>query len=452
MQCLIHWNHTMNIAFEPKYAGIDREATLRGIGARRSILESARRGEIWNDRGLGWFSVREAASARALAVVRGEAARVWQRASAMIVIGIGGSNRGAMAAIHALRKTLKSPTHIVWAGDSLSGSSLRDVLDIVERESVVLNVIAKDFRTLEPGIAFRVLRQALMDKYGADYAERIIATGSHGDGQLFELAREHGWRFLEFPENIGGRFSVLSNVGLFPMAVAGIDIEALVAGAEDAERALRSMPLEMNPAVHYAVNRNLLFERGFCIESLVFFEPDFLPLARWWTQLFAETEGKTQQAIFPTYFCYSEDLHAVGQYVQEGRRCIAETYLRAFHPTPNLRIEPSPDVEDRFDYLDGKAFDDLNRAVYEAAIRAHYEGGVPCQEIALPEISEFELGELFYFFMFSCYVSACILGVNPFTQDGVESYKRVMQAMLREARPTPDRDGGAVGQLPKECL
>jgi len=433
----------MNIAFDPKFSGIDREATLRGIEARRSILERARRGEFWNERWLGWFSVREAASARALAAVRGEAARVWERATAMIVIGIGGSNRGAMAAIQALRGKLSSPTRIVWAGDTLSGTSLRDALEVVERESVVLNVIAKDFRTLEPGITFRVLRQALMKKYGADYAERVIATGSHGDGQLFELARAQGWRFLEFPENIGGRFSVLSNVGLFPMAVAGVDIESLAAGAEDAERSLTSTELETNPAAIYAVHRNLLFERGFGTESLVFFEPDLLPLARWWTQLFAETEGKTPSAVFPTYFSYSEDLHAVGQYVQEGRRCIAETYLRAFRSNPNLSIEPSAEVADRFDYLDGKAFDELNRAVYQAVIRAHSSGGVPCQEIVLPEIGEYELGALFYFFMFSCYLSASILGVNPFTQDGVENYKRAMQALLREARPASGSGNGA---------
>ncbi len=439
----------MNIEFDSKFSGIDREDTLRGISARRSILERARRGEIWNEKWLGWLSVREAASARALAAVRGEAARVQQRASAMIVIGIGGSNRGAMAAIQAQRGKLTSPTRIVWAGDTLSGSSLRDALDIVERESVVLNVIAKDFKTLEPGISFRMLRKALMEKYGADYAERVIATGSYGDGQLFDLAQAHASRFLEFPENIGGRFSVLSNVGLFPMAVAGVDIESLAAGAEDAEHALRSLPLEENPAARYAVNRNLLFERGFSIESLIFFEPDLLPFARWWTQLFAETEGKTPSAVFPTSFSYSEDLHAVGQYVQEGRRCIAETYLRAFHSTPDLRIEPSAGVADRFDYLDGKEFDELNRAVYRAAIRAHSADGVPCQEIVLPEIRESELGALFYFFMFSCYLSASTLGVNPFTQDGVENYKRAMQSLLREAQPASDSSGGAASPQQK---
>lgn len=430
----------MNIEFDPKYSGIDSEETLRGISARRSILERALRGDIWNERWLGWFSVRAAASAQALAAVRGEAARVQRDASTMIVIGIGGSNRGAMAAIQALHGKLDSPTRIVWAGDTLSGTSLREALDIIERESVALNVIAKDFRTLEPGIAFRLLRQALQKKYGAGYAERVIATGSHGDGQLFELARTHGWRFLEFPESIGGRFSVLSNVGLFPMAVAGVDIGTLIEGAADAERTLKSTALEANPAARYAVNRNLLFARGFGIESLVFFEPDLIPLARWWTQLFAETEGKTQSAIFPTYFSYSEDLHAVGQYVQQGRRCIAETYLAAFYTNPSLRIEPSTTVDDRFSYLDGKEFDELNCAVYGAAIHAHSADGIPCQEIALPEISSYELGTLFYFFMLSCYLSASTLGVNPFTQDGVESYKRAMQTLLRQERP----EGGAV--------
>jgi glucose-6-phosphate isomerase len=214
------------------------------------------------------------------------------------------------------------------------------------------------------------------------------------------------------------------------MAVAGVDIVELLRGAARCEKSLREEPLPSNPAVLYAVDRNLLFAKGFTVESLVTFEPDLDPFARWWTQLFAETEGKTPNAIFPTSFRYSEDLHAVGQYVQEGRRCIAQTYLRMFHRDSGLRIDASVGVDDGFGYLDGMPFDELNRAMYRAAIEAHSDGGVPCLEIAAPDIAAQSLGGLFYFFMFSAYLSACLIGVNPFTQDGVESYKKAMYAIL----------------------
>jgi glucose-6-phosphate isomerase len=424
----------MNVRFDPKYSHIPPEETERAIREHKSLIEQVRCGEIWNDRWLGWFPVREAASAQTLVDLRQEAERVRRIASTMIVIGIGGSNRGAMAAIQALHRSLVSPTRIVWAGDSLSAAGLQDALEAVRNESVVLNIIAKDFRTLEPGVAFRMLRGALIEKYGAEYPSRIVVTGSHGEGQLFGLAQAQGYRFLEFPESIGGRFSVLSNVGLFPMAVAGVDIARLIGGAANMEQELKAGDIFSNPAVRYAVNRNLLFSKGFGVESLVVFEPDLIPLARWWTQLFAETEGKTPDAVFPTYFSYSEDLHAVGQYVQQGRRCIFETYLGAFHKRPECVIAPSAGVADGFSYLDGKPFDELNQAVYRAAILAHSEDGVPCQELTIPEISEGTLGALFYFFMFACYVSASLIGVNPFTQDGVENYKKAMYRLLK-SRP-----------------
>ncbi|MEI6876908.1 MAG: glucose-6-phosphate isomerase, partial [Spirochaetota bacterium] len=324
----------------------------------------------------------------------------------------------------------RSPTRIVWAGDSLSAARLRDVLEILRNSSVVLNVIAKDFNTVEPGIAFRVLRQALIEKYAADHAGRIIVTGSRGPGQLFDLALGQGYRFLDFPPSIGGRFSVLSAVGLFPMAVADIDIGQVVDGAKECEASVKGAEPLHNDAVRYAVMRNLLFSKGFTVESLVVFEPDLVPLARWWTQLFAETEGKNENAIFPTWFNYSEDLHAVGQYVQQGRRCIIETFLGMFHADPDFTIGESRDVLDGFGYLDGRRFDELNLAVYGAALEAHAKDGVPCFEMATRGIGEKELGTLFYFFMFSCYLSATLLGVNPFTQDGVEAYKGNLYRIL----------------------
>lgn len=421
----------MDVVFSSSNAGslISSKETQQRIVAGKAIIEGALKGEAWNDRNLGWFSLADTLPASELRKIQDEAAYVRGKAETMIVIGIGGSNRGAMAAIQALRHDLKSPTRIVFAGDTLSGTELKDAVEIVRRESVVLNVIAKDFNTVEPGIAFRILRETMIEKYGPRYNERIIATGSRSSGQLHELALKNGFHFLDFPESIGGRFSVLSAVGLFPMAVAGIDIAALVGGAKKMEIDLKATEVHSNPAVRYAVDRNFLFSKGFIIESLVVFEPSLVPLARWWVQLFAETEGKIQDAVFPTYFSYSEDLHAVGQYVQQGRRCVAETFLRAFHKDPDFHI-PTSEFRDGFEYLDGKSFEELNHTVYDAALKAHAAGGVPCLEISCPELDAPSLGGLFYFFMFACYVSACLIGVNPFNQDGVENYKRNMYNRL----------------------
>lgn len=422
----------MDISFSYMATGVvaDAEDLRRKINAHERLIAQVQGGRIWNESMLGWFSVREAMGQERCALIRAEAERVRSMADVMIVIGIGGSNRGAMAAVQALQRSLDGKTRLVWAGDTLSAVKLNDVLETVRNSSVVLNIIAKDFNTVEPGISFRLLRQAMQEKYGDSYAERIVATGSRGPGQLGELAARHGYRFLDFQPAIGGRFSVLSEVGLFPMAVAGIDIESMLEGAAMCEQELKTADMYSNPAVRYAAMRSVLFKKGFVVESLACFEPDLVHFARWWTQLCAETEGKNQNAVFPTSFNYSEDLHAVGQFVQQGRRCIMETFLGAFHVSPEFMIPGSPDVKDGFEYLDGKAYDDLNRAVYEAALQAHSKDGVPCMEIKVPGLDAGNIGALFYFFMFTTYLSAGMLGVNPFTQDGVENYKRQMYRIL----------------------
>jgi glucose-6-phosphate isomerase len=422
----------MDITFSYEAAGVvaGTEDLHRTIKAHESLITQVQGGKVWNQAMFGWFSVQEAADPNRRAIIHAEAERVRSMADVMIVIGIGGSNRGAMAAVQALQQSLDGKTRLVWAGDTLSAARLKDVLATIRSSSVVLNVIAKDFNTVEPGISFRILRQAMQEKYGEAYSERIIATGSRGPGQLGELAERHGYRFLDFQPAIGGRFSVLSEVGLFPMAVAGIDIESMLEGAARCEQELKTTDMYSNPAVQYAAMRSILFRKGFIVESLAFFEPDLVHFARWWTQLFAETEGKNRNAIFPTSFSYSEDLHAVGQYVQQGRRCIMETFLGAFHSDPGFRIPASPKVKDGFDHLDGKAYDELNRAVYKAALQAHSQDGVPCMEIRIPSLEAGTLGALFYFFMFTTYLSASMLGVNPFTQDGVENYKRQMYRIL----------------------
>ena len=400
------------------------------IRKRQADILQVQQGKIGDTNRLGWFTLPHQLD-EYLAPIHEAAEKIKTMATHLIVVGIGGSNRGSMAAIQALSHQISSPVTITYAGDSLSQMHLQEALELVERENVAINVIAKDFNTLEPGISFRLLRDALKKKYGSAYHQRVFVTGSRGSGQLFDLAQLHGYHFLDFPENFGGRFSVLSAVGLLPMAVAGVDLYKIFKGAKAAESYLKSTDPEKNQGVIYAVTRNLLFQKGFPLESLVLFEPDLLHLGRWWVQLFAESEGKTENAIFPVSFMYSDDLHAVGQYVQEGRRCIAETYLRLFHPNKPLVIPESPEVFDGFDYLSCKEFQTLNETVYQAALEAHKNDGIPCtQFIAESTICPEIIGYFFYYSFFVCYLSCVLLEVNPFDQEGVEGYKRNMYTLL----------------------
>lgn len=393
----------------------------------KGLIEAVQAGLEQDKGSLGWFAVDLACSKELHAL----AAKVQGMAEVMIVIGIGGSNRAAIAALDALGRTAKSPTTLYFAGDSLSTTRLEDALHLVRTKSVVLNVIAKDFNTVEPGIWFRMLRFAMQEKYGPSYHERIVTIGSRGEGQLYDLAKLHGYAYLPFPKDVGGRFSALSPVGLFPMAVAGLDVEKILQGARDQEKRIKETPWEENPAVRYAALRNIIRKKGIQVESLVFFEPDLFALSRWWIQLFAESEGKTDFVLFPVGFSYSEDLHAVGQYVQEGPRILLETFLKLNYQTEALLIGPSADVQDGFSYLDAKAFSVLNESVYRSALKAHSEDGVPCCELKLDgHLDELALGSLFWFFLFSAYLSATLLGVNPFDQEGVEGYKKNMYAEL----------------------
>lgn len=399
-----------------------RQAILHNASAIQRLLQ----GELGGPEDSGWLSPGRRQTRAIADLALESAAQIRAEAEIFVLVGVGGSNRGARSAIETLGDR---QVEILYAGDNLSSQALSGLLEKIKGRSTYVNVIAKDFNTLEPGITFRILRREMEADYGAAARERILVTGSRGEGQLYELSRACGYSYLPFPEDMGGRFSVLSAVGMLPMAVAGVDIHRLLEGAAAAERELKSLAPEANPACLYAAARNLLFEKGFVIENLVTLEPDMVHFARWWSQLFGESEGKNQRCIFPTTSLYSEDLHAIGQYIQEGRRMVMETYLEARHPRPDFIISPSA-VTDGFDYLNGRAYDDLNTAVYQAALRAHIEAGVPCIQFHCGEIEPEVLGELFYLFMLSCCVSAILIGVNPFGQPGVEAYKRNMYRIL----------------------
>lgn len=411
------------------------EDVRAGIARHSSKIASVLEGQVGSSVDLGWFFPGRWKNSPLLEQIEMLANQIRREAQVFVLVGIGGSNRGAQCVIETLGD---HKVEIIYGGDNLSSHALQNILRRIQGRSTYLNVIAKDFNTLEPGIAFRILRQSFETLYGDEASKRIIVTGSQGDGQLASLARQYGYTYLPFPADMGGRFSVISAVGLLPIAVAGVEIRRIVQGASEAERELKSLPIEKNPACQYAVARNLLAERGFLIEDLIVFEPSLLYFARWWTQLFAEGEGKNSKAIFPVSSHYSEDLHALGQYIQEGRRMVMETFLDARFSHPELVIQPSQ-VRDGFNYLDHKPFDELNSAVYEAAFSAHRRAGVPCFQFHVGQVSPEMFGELFYLFMLSCCISAVLIGVNPYGQPGVEAYKQEMYRLLGKPLQEPAR-------------
>ncbi len=375
---------------------------------------------------LGWLDCEEWAGEEAVLNLQEKARELRKSIDVFVLIGVGGSNQAARAVISALQTDRR--IKILYAGNNISAHYTNELIKELEGKSVHINVIAKNFETLEPGIGFRVLRNYLEKRYGEAARSRITVTGTKGS-TLHQLAQSQGYEFLVFPDNIGGRYSVLSDVGLFPMAVAGIDILSLVQGAKEMRKLLwESKPCE-HIALKYATYRNLLLKKGYNIELLAMFEPQLSYFSRWWIQLFAESEGKQEKGIFPVAVNYSEDLHSVGQYVQEGQRILFETFLEIQEQNSSLILEYHYE-DDYFAYLDGKDFSEINQTAFEATLGTHSSSGIPCLRISIPRLDEYYFGQLFYFFEFSCYLSGIILGVNPFDQPGVEHYKQDMFSKL----------------------
>ncbi len=375
---------------------------------------------------LGWHHVENVANSCNMQRILKKAEEIKETSQAFVLIGIGGSNQGARAMLHALEPT---GVEIIYAGNTLSAHEFQKIEKQLENKDFHINVIAKNFETLEPGVGFRYLRQLLRKKYGENYAERVIATGTYGS-QFEEIAKKHGYTFFEFPKKIGGRFSVFSDVGLLPLAVGGVDVIELVRGAMEMENALLATENTSyeNPAIHYAIYRNLLYQKGYRMEILSFFEPRLRYFAKWWIQLFAESEGKDDTAPFPVACEYSEDLHSVGQYIQEGSPIVFETFLKVTEKEMTIPLADD-DVLDGFSYLQNKDIDAINKASEEGTILAH-SVRLPCIEIKMPAINPFHLGQLLYFYMLLCAVSGELFGVNPFDQNGVEAYKKCMFDIL----------------------
>lgn len=402
-------------------AWLDPSDIARAMEENSSYLDLVKFGEEHYKESLGWLDVEEWAGDKWLTVYQKLAAEVQKKADVLVVVGIGGSNQAARAVVDAIGE--KSSVRIVWAGNNISADSICNVIKEIEGKSVYINVIAKNFETLEPGIGFRALRSYLREAYGEAYAERVICTGTQ-ESHLDELCKENGFHFLPFPENIGGRYTALSPVGLFPMAVAGMDISAVAAGAKHMRQRLHTEKASENIALKYAAIRNLLYQKGFRMEMLSYFEPRYFRFAKWWMQLFGESEGKDNKGLYPLFGNFSEDLHSIGQFLQDGSNVIFETFLEVRNSGASFVLHKD-NVDDRFDYLDGKDFDEINRAAFEATLMAHSKK-FPCIKLTVPSINEESFGQLFYFFEFGCYLSAKILGVNPFDQPGVEAYKQYM--------------------------
>ncbi|UQS83426.1 glucose-6-phosphate isomerase [Bombilactobacillus thymidiniphilus] len=369
--------------------------------------------------------------------IKTAAKQIQSDSEIFIGIGIGGSYLGARAAIDFLSSSFyninneRSVPEVYFCGNSISPNYLADLLAVIGDRDFSINVISKSGTTTEPSIAFRVLKAKLVEKYGEDEAKkRIYATTDRAKGALKQEADAQGYAEFVVPDDIGGRFSVLSAVGLLPIAVAGIDIDQLMAGARAARSEYQSSDLEHNDAYKYAVLRNILYRKGYTTELLENYEPNLQYFGEWWKQLMGESEGKDQKGIFPASANFSTDLHSLGQYIQEGRRNLMETVIMIDQPRQDIQIPKEADNLDGLQYLEGKSMDYVNKKAYEGVVLAHTDGGVPVMSITIPKQDEFTLGYLIYFFELAVAISGYLNGINPFNQPGVEAYKKNMFALL----------------------
>ena len=375
-------------------------------------------------------------------LIKKSAKKIAKESDVLIVIGIGGSYVGARAVIESLTSTFcnllsnkqRKYPQILYVGNNISSNYMNELIEYVRDKDFSINVISKSGTTTEPAIAFRIFREILENKYGIDEARsRIYATTDKEKGALKTLADNEGYETFVVPDNIGGRYSVLTAVGLLPIAVAGIDVDKLMEGAKDAQERFNDPDLKYNECYQYAVARNILYtKQEKDIEILVNYEPKMHYFTEWWKQLYGESEGKDHKGIFPAGVEFTTDLHSMGQYIQDGRRNLFETVISIKEPNSDITINPDDDNLDGLNYLAGKTMDYVNKKAMEATIKAHVTGDVPNIVIEMNKLDEKNLGELIYFFEKACAVSGMILGVDPFNQPGVEEYKKNMFHLLEK--------------------
>lgn len=438
----------MSVKISTKHLkGFLNEDELLGIApqveaAHKSLHEKTGLGNDF----LGWVTLPTDYDKAEFDRIIKAAEKIKKDSQVLIVIGIGGSYLGARAAIEFIKSPLynnlkKDTPEIYYVGNSISPTYLNEIISICEGKDISVNIISKSGTTTEPALAFRVFRELLENKYGKDEAKnRIYATTDKARGTLKELSDKEGYETFVIPDDVGGRFSVLTAVGLLPIAVAGCDIKAIMDGAAKAKQELSVCDLDKNDCYKYAAIRNALYRKGKAIELLVSYEPAFTMMSEWFKQLFGESEGKDNKGLFPASVTFSTDLHSMGQFIQDGTRTMFETVMTFDKPKQDFFIKKDKDDFDGLNFLSDQNMSVVNRKACEGTVLAHNEGGVPNIVLSVPEINEFELGYMIYFFEKACAISGYILGVNPFNQPGVESYKKNMFALLGKPGYEQEKD------------
>ena len=423
-----------------KAAGFVSEEELKNfkstvMGAKETLLSKNGAGNDF----LGWIDLPVDYDKEEFDRIKKAAKKIQGDSDVLLVIGIGGSYLGARAAIeflshsfyNGLSKEKRNAPEIYFVGNSISSKYIADLKDMLEGKDFSINIISKSGTTTEPAIAFRVFKEMLIAKYGKEEAnKRIYATTDKSRGALKSLANEEGYESFVVPDDVGGRFSVLTAVGLLPIAAAGMDIDKLMEGAASGRKKALEDPYESNDALLYAAVRNILHRKGKAVEIVANYEPSMHYVSEWWKQLYGESEGKDQRGILPAAVDLTTDLHSMGQFIQDGARIMFETVLNLEESQAEILLNKEDVDTDGMNYLAGKSVDFVNKSAMNGTILAHTDGNVPNLMVKIPEQNEFYLGELFYFFEFACGISGYILGVNPFNQPGVESYKKNMFALL----------------------
>ena len=388
---------------------------------------------------LGWVDLPKNYDKDEFSRIKKAGEKIRKNSDALIVIGIGGSYLGARAAIEMLThsfynnlsKDKRKAPMVFYCGNSISGTYLSELLEVIDGKDFSVNIISKSGTTTEPAVAFRIFKGLLEKKYGKEGArERIFATTDCAKGALKKLCNEEGYETFVIPDNVGGRYSVLTAVGLLPMAACGIDIDSIMQGAEDARVDFLEEDINKNSCYRYAACRNILNRKGKAIEIMVNYEPSLHYFGEWWKQLYGESEGKDNKGLFPAAVDFSTDLHSMGQYIQEGVRHIFETVLNVEKPRKQITIEEDPQNVDGLNFLSNKTMDYVNKKAFQGTLLAHNDGGVPSFVVNIPELTPYYFGYMVYFFEKACGISGYVLGVNPFNQPGVEAYKKNMFALL----------------------
>ena len=423
-----------------KASGFIREEEIKNmkgavLGAKDVLLGKTGAGNDF----LGWIDLPVDYDKEEFARIKQAAEKIKQDSDVLLVIGIGGSYLGARAAIeflshsfyNVLPKGARKTPEIYFVGNSISSKYIKDLQDVLEGKDFSINIISKSGTTTEPAIAFRVFKEMLISKYGREEAnKRIYATTDKAKGALKSLANEEGYESFVVPDDVGGRFSVLTAVGLLPIAVSGADIDRLMEGAAAARKQALEAEYEKNPALMYAAVRNILLRKGKQIEIVANYEPSLHYVSEWWKQLYGESEGKDQKGIFPAAVDLTTDLHSMGQFIQDGARILFETVLNVEESAAEIVLQKEEKDTDGMNYLAGQTVDFVNKSAMNGTVLAHTDGNVPNLMVHIPRQDEYSLGQLFYFFEFACGISGYLLGVNPFNQPGVESYKKNMFALL----------------------